>query len=215
MENLRQACTIPFNMESKDHRIALFSFGAVALGEGVLRSDEALLSERWGTIGFQGNNPATDFRAAGLFGLQNLHYFVTTNPAQFSRMVNRSTDREHYLPVALAGLNLTFKLTHLLCASRPLNTMLSQQEAEIFSAFLTLLQADEYVFEEIYCSAFLYLDHIWVKHRKRYREFNAVLEEVRDAVVNVLVQHHPTSVREFLTLMTNLMEPSLPRYTGL
>ena len=32
------------------------------------------ISKQWQDIGFQGNNPATDFRGMGLLGLQSLLY---------------------------------------------------------------------------------------------------------------------------------------------
>lgn len=36
-------------------------------------------------IGFQGDNPATDFRGAGCLGLENLYYFIKNynNEARF------------------------------------------------------------------------------------------------------------------------------------
>ena len=41
-----------------------------------LKPNEKLISrisDQWISIGFQGNDPATDFRGAGLLGLINLH----------------------------------------------------------------------------------------------------------------------------------------------
>src|SRR5690348_11616508 len=52
-------------------------------------------------------------------------FFATTLMAL--RMKLRVTrDLQHYLPVAIAGINITFKLTHLFCTARPLNSLLSQ-----------------------------------------------------------------------------------------
>ena len=34
-------------------------------------------SKQWQTIGFQGSDPSTDFRAMGMLALDNLHYFAT------------------------------------------------------------------------------------------------------------------------------------------
>lgn len=35
---------------------------------------EARISKQWQDLGFQGNNPATDFRGMGMLGLQCLLY---------------------------------------------------------------------------------------------------------------------------------------------
>ena len=45
-----------------------------------LRPDDPLeerITKKWIDIGFQGADPATDFRGAGLLGLKQLHRFVT------------------------------------------------------------------------------------------------------------------------------------------
>lgn len=40
--------------------------------------------------------------------------------------------------------------------------LLHEEEAVVYSTFLKLVESEEYAFEEIYCSAFLYLEAIWV-----------------------------------------------------
>jgi hypothetical protein len=35
-------------------------------------------SEQWKEIGFQGKNPATDFRGMGILGLQNLWFVMSS-----------------------------------------------------------------------------------------------------------------------------------------
>jgi hypothetical protein len=36
-----------------------------------------LISKQWSEIGFQGDDPSTDFRGMGLLGLENLLFFST------------------------------------------------------------------------------------------------------------------------------------------
>ena len=45
---------------------------------------EARLSKQWQDVGFQGNNPATDFRGMGLLGLRCLVYPPTLLSAVLS-----------------------------------------------------------------------------------------------------------------------------------
>lgn len=57
-------------------------------------------------IGFQGNDPATDFRGAGLLGLQNLVGFIQTYPKSAQKIFDAGN-----LPVALTGLQITALIT--------------------------------------------------------------------------------------------------------
>ncbi len=60
----------------------------------------------------QGEDPATDVRGAGVFGLDNLLYLSTRHPVAFKRLMGKTegqrSDWEY--PFAVAGLNLTFDL---------------------------------------------------------------------------------------------------------
>jgi ELMO domain-containing protein len=66
-------------------------------------------SKKWGHIGFQGNNPGTDFRGMGLLGLKQLEYYVTS---QFHGDDAKSVLREanhprRYFPFAATGINIS------------------------------------------------------------------------------------------------------------
>ena len=39
-------------------------------------------SDQWGEIGFQGRDPATDFRGLGILSLSNLVYFSKQHPSE-------------------------------------------------------------------------------------------------------------------------------------
>lgn len=66
----------------------------------------------WIRIGFQGPDPATDFRGMGVLGLQNLVYFGEHYPDVFARLVTAQRKRDY--PLACAGINVTFMLLELL-----------------------------------------------------------------------------------------------------
>lgn len=81
--DLRRKVTTHFDPVDSDHKRALVSLAAATIGE--LAPDE-LVTPRWKLLGFQGLDPSTDLRSAGLFGLQNLVYFVHTHRDAFFRM---------------------------------------------------------------------------------------------------------------------------------
>ena len=75
------------------------------------------LSERntmdWVDIGFQGKDPATDFRGAGMFGLENL-LAITDEGSPYReealKIYADSTDKDYWYFFCVAGLNITPKL---------------------------------------------------------------------------------------------------------
>ena len=77
--------------------------------EGTLRH-----SQSWSEVGFQGFDPATDFRGGGLLSLQNLRFFAETSPNEAVRILNhhcKDITRGGF-PFAITGINITsFLLT--------------------------------------------------------------------------------------------------------
>ena len=63
-------------------------------------------------MGWQGIDPATDFRGAGFLALENLLYLKLVHPLLFNRLLNKTVGRrsEMEYPFAVAGTNLTFML---------------------------------------------------------------------------------------------------------
>ena len=69
------------------------------------------ISKNWDQIGFQGTNPATDFRGQGLLGLVNLVYFAR----HFTDDALEILERPHSgFPLAIAAINVSAKLTEML-----------------------------------------------------------------------------------------------------
>ena len=77
--------------------------------------DETLqsrVSEQWKQMGFQGTDPATDFRGMGLLGLMNLIYIAENHSNTFRRIVKGQASRDDFLyPVAVAGISISHLLT--------------------------------------------------------------------------------------------------------
>ena len=67
----------------------------------------------WVDVGFQGKDPATDFRGAGVFGLENL-LAITDEGSEYREealeMFRTSADQSSWYFFASAGLNVTQRL---------------------------------------------------------------------------------------------------------
>jgi hypothetical protein len=72
--------------------------------------DEKLVdrySNQWQKVGFQGKDPSTDFRAMGLLGLDDLHYFASTFPVTNRRILMSSRNANSWFSFAIVGINIT------------------------------------------------------------------------------------------------------------
>eukprot|EP00741_Cyanophora_paradoxa_P009692 tig00001600_g9390.t1 len=120
---------------------------------GLLRPDVrrngGRFTSEWGEIGFQGKDPATDFRGMGILGLLNLIYFAKMDSKQA-----RSICSDPVLPFAITGINLTSFCLSLL-DERTLSVYFYHENAE------GSLRA----FHEIYCRAFVRLYARWQEAR--------------------------------------------------
>ncbi|RYH26383.1 hypothetical protein EON65_14650 [archaeon] len=65
------------------------------------------ITAEWGEVGFQGRDPATDFRGMGLLGLIQLVYFSEKMPELAISLLSQSQYDHQYFPYAATGINVT------------------------------------------------------------------------------------------------------------
>ncbi len=82
---------------------ALKELYKVAFRKGCI--PDKVLGPEWKDIGFQGQNPRTDFRGGGILGLHCLRYFLLKYPEEFLKM--QSDDTFFF---AITSINLTHML---------------------------------------------------------------------------------------------------------
>eukprot|EP01133_Synstelium_polycarpum_P003440 gene3440-3907_t len=176
---------ILYNKESQEHEGTLMKLWTTTYPDTKL---ESRVSEQWKLLGFQGTDPATDFRGMGIFGLENLVYFATAHTDTFRKIVNGQLDRkERDYPVAVAGINLTQMFFELFKVTEENNP-----EMPIFP----ILFSHKNAFEEVYCIAFQLLDVTWDNMNASYMEFPKVIATVKQAIVTAL-DTKPTTLEAF------------------
>lgn len=72
------------------------------------------MSKDWGDIGFQQSDPASDFRSAGVLGLDQLIYIAQTRTRVAQRMIREPGEEASRYPWACVGINLTIQAIRVL-----------------------------------------------------------------------------------------------------
>lgn len=73
----------------------------------LVEKKDAGAGRSWPRIGFQGRDPATDFRGMGRLALMQLVYYARTRPEEARRGLERSEHATKWWPFAVTGINIT------------------------------------------------------------------------------------------------------------
>lgn len=196
----------PYDKEVQEHveqLRKLWTLSFQACSRSAPDHPEGLKSEEWKQFGFQGIDPATDFRGGGVFSLRNLVFLAELHPALFHECVHRVD-----YPFAVAGINVTMILTTLLHLNQRQTCLATRQKADRYSyaqarenfskwlaegrsrsAFVNLHEQEEEatrVFHEIYRLGCACVHAEWLKSNRNLMAFNSVLGEATKRLVNIL-----------------------------
>ena len=160
-------------------------------------------------MGWQGTNPATDFRGGGLISLQNLLFMAAHQPSLFEALMHKTKgDRAQDTPLenggrggeypfAAAGVNVSHMLIEMLNL-RDITKIPSSSPAK---GFLELLKHDSDAFDEVYCLTFEMLDELWLQTgiesagKWGYFDFNSIKLKLQQQLSEQL-RKKPRSVAE-------------------
>ncbi|CAM9520813.1 unnamed protein product [Lampetra planeri] len=199
-----------YDSENKTHEEALLKLWALLMPEVTLK---ARITKQWGDIGFQGDDPSTDFRGMGMLGLLNLLYFAeehTTAARQvlshshhpkygslqkkqlYSSATNEWLKKKHIkvleFSYAIVGINITELAYTLLFAGA------------MKSHFYNIIPAAPRLvhFHQAFCYLFHEFDAFWLKEEPRdIMEFNRVRELFRQQVQDQLSSDEAVLVPRF------------------
>eukprot|EP00959_Pyramimonas_sp_CCMP1952_P071688 1497451-Pyramimonas_sp.AAC.1 len=156
-------------------------------------------------MGWQGEDPATDFRSGGLISLQQLIFLGENHPSTFRKLMNKEegvrSDWEY--PFAVAGLNITFMLTEIL----ELRKEPDVPQGDAFRGFAKLLENEENALDFVYLATFELLDYNWLKQRASYMEFPNVMNATKSTVASALASQRFCKGEEFLQHIRCHAEP--------
>lgn len=189
LEQLRAYISVPYDGNNPEHQEGLRKLWKLAFPH---LPCTVLKTAQWKEMGWQGDDPGTDFRGAGLYGLENLIYLGDKHPDTFQKLMNKTDGAraEWEYPFAVAGLNITFMLVDLLDVqdtNRPPCTTAGQ-------SFMNLLEQDPLAFEEVYVMTYETLDRTWLQMRSSYMDFSTVMNNTKAKVDRALATR-PSSLQ--------------------
>ncbi|KAF7727272.1 ELMO domain-containing protein 2 [Apophysomyces ossiformis] len=156
-ETYRLACEINERAHTKyDSTNPLHEQKLLKLWKALMPDTElrARLTEQWTEIGFQGKDPATDFRGMGIQGLDDLLYYAQTHPSSALQTLTSSHHPVSWYPYAIVGINITQY------AVQALRTRQLQH-------FLFKFGTNRKTYHEFYCYLFHKFNEYWMSHEPR------------------------------------------------
>lgn len=138
---------------------------------------ESRITKQWVEIGFQGNDPATDFRGMGIQGLNDLLYFIQTHANHALCCLQHASHPIYWYPYAIVGINIT-KFAYQTLESKKLQLYLFQYGTDVAT------------FQEFYCYLFYKFNQLWITHQPQLTvmEFEAKFQEFKMQIEKELVQ---------------------------
>ncbi|XP_053603735.1 ELMO domain-containing protein 2 [Plodia interpunctella] len=171
---------IKFDSNNLEHEEKLLKLWSLLVPNEPL---ESRVSKQWQDIGFQGDDPKTDFRGMGLLGLENLLFFATEYPQASSHVLSHSHHPKYGYTFAIVGINLTSMAYYLLKDG--------SAKTYMFNAKQHLPNLN--LFHRFYCYLFYEFDKMWIESKpQNIMEFSIIFKKFENAVRTELTD--PASV---------------------
>ncbi|XP_037924732.1 ELMO domain-containing protein 2 [Hermetia illucens] len=138
---------------------------------------ESRITKQWQDIGFQGDDPKTDFRGMGLLGLENLLFFSSEYNSAARHVLSHSHHPNHGYTFAIVGINLTSMAYRLVKAGK----------AKTHFYNITRRAPRIEHFHKFYCYLFFEFDRFWISSKpKSIMDFSIIQEKFERNILSVL-----------------------------
>ncbi|EFN64556.1 ELMO domain-containing protein 2 [Camponotus floridanus] len=186
-EELRKTSYSP---ENPDHEQLLLKLWSLLMP---YESLEARVTKQWQKIGFQGDDPKTDFRGMGILGLENLVYFAQEYPSTATHVLSHSNHPRYGYAFAIVGINLTSMALKLLRDG--------SAKTHIYNSSKTLPMIR--AFHQFYCYLFYQFDGFWIESKpSNMMEFSSIQEKFENSIRMALA--NPSTVFRINVAVDNI-----------
>uniref|UniRef100_A0A0M3K3P8 Engulfment and cell motility, putative (inferred by orthology to a S. mansoni protein) n=1 Tax=Anisakis simplex TaxID=6269 RepID=A0A0M3K3P8_ANISI len=114
----RELCTLvearrleKYDKENMHHEKRLIRLWDLLMPNEKLKNRK---TKQWQKIGFQSDDPSTDFRGMGILSLEQLLFFAQYDFDEASSVLSLSMDTKYEFPMAIAGITFSWMLRDLL-----------------------------------------------------------------------------------------------------
>lgn len=167
VEELRKTS---YDADNSDHELMLLKLWNLLMPHETL---EGRVTKQWQDIGFQGDDPKTDFRGMGILGLENLVYFAEEYPSAAKHVLAHSTHPRFGYAFAIVGINLTSMAWRLLKDG--------SAKTHVYNVSKTLPTLR--VFHQLYCYLIYEFDRLWIESKpSNMMEFSSIQERFENNV---------------------------------
>merc|ERR1712137_636677 len=191
LKELWEQLRTPYDSENAEHEQMLSQFWSTIFPDVPL---ESRITGQWSKVGFQGKDPATDFRGGGILSLQCLCFFAKNYTTEVRRILNEG--REY--PFAVAGINISHELmTVFLHLNSDLMQLPPSHEGWNSPLLTFLCHANQLdTFFRVFCFLFLLLDAEWMAKGASYMQFPHILKNAKQQFRTILLRR-PISLEQF------------------
>jgi hypothetical protein len=150
------------------------------------------VTKQWQDIGFQGDDPKTDFRGMGLLGLDNLLFFSTEYRPASARVLQHSLHPQYGYAFAVVGINITSMAYGMLKDGAA--------KTHIFNISHSL--PNMRLFHQLYSYLFYEFDKFWIDEKPRdVMEFASIRDKF-ELHVRKLLSNYDTLLKVNLPIDT-------------
>ncbi|KAJ9585830.1 hypothetical protein L9F63_020532 [Diploptera punctata] len=162
--------TTQYDADNEDHEAKLMMLWNLLMPSVKL---EARVTKQWQDIGFQGDDPKTDFRGMGMLGLENLIYFAQEYPGPASHVLSHSHHPQYGYAYSIVGINLTSMAYH----------MLKDGSAKTHVYNVSKQMPSMKIFHQFYCYLFYEFDRFWIEAKPRnVMDFSYIKEKFENRI---------------------------------
>uniref|UniRef100_F1L1T9 ELMO domain-containing protein 2 n=1 Tax=Ascaris suum TaxID=6253 RepID=F1L1T9_ASCSU len=147
-----------YDVENVTHEKRLLRLWDILMPEEKLTGR---VTKQWQKIGFQGDDPSTDFRGMGVLSLDQLVFFAQYDVASARAALLLSNDPEYEFPMATAGITFTSMARNLL--------QKGVFKAHFYNTVAGAPTLDN--FHRVYCQIFKLFCKFW-----KYRQPSSIME---------------------------------------
>lgn len=163
-----------YSTDNPEHEKKLLSLWHNLMPETKL---EVRVTKQWQEIGFQGDDPSTDFRGMGVLGLENLLYFAKQFPGTSRHVLSHSQHPKFGYTFAIVGINLT-SMAYRLLKNGYAKTHFYNSVTRGDKSYPTIES-----FHQFYCYLFFEFDKYWMQSKpESLMEFSFIQERFEKTI---------------------------------